>query len=177
MKKLLVILSLSIAPALLLAQATPLSDLYTAYVSEPGFETTEMRPGSTSFEWEKNLESQNIKDMIKDIESVRVLEYDGSGKISQDKLWKKMTSAAIDGSYTEVMSMKGDGEQAALFMMKKPDGAYSEIALMAKEEDEIILVTVTGNIDFGKIFSPETMKSLRELGDYYMQGKGECEVK
>jgi hypothetical protein len=47
---------------------------------------------------------------------------------------------------------------------------------MAKESDGITLVTVTGNIDFRKIFSPETMESLRELSGY-MSGKGECEVK
>lgn len=177
MKQLIAILTLVIVPGIILAQSTPFSDLYNTYVSEQGFETTEMRPGSTSFEWEKNLEAQNIKDMIKDIESVRVMEYDGSGKISMEKLWKKMTSASREANYTEVMSMKGDGEEAALFMMKRSDGIYSEIALIVKEEDEIVMVTVTGNIDFGKMFSPETMQSLRELGDYYMKGRGGCEVK
>jgi hypothetical protein len=177
MKKIIIILSLVVLPGFLLAQSTPFSDIYTTYVSEQGFETTEMMPGSTSFEWENNLDAQNIKDMIKDIESVRVLEYDGSGKISRDKLWKKLTSASQEGNYTEVMSMKGDEQEAALYMMKRSDGIYSEIALIAKEKDEIVMVTITGNIDFGKMFSPETMKSLRELGDYYMKGKGGCEVK
>jgi hypothetical protein len=176
MKKLIILITIFVLPGFLFAQETPLSSLYSQYVSEPGFETTEILPGSTGFEWEQQVTSDHIKDMVKDIESVRILEYKGEGKYSTEKLWKKMSAAANGGNYTEVVTVSGDSEQASVYMLKESDGIYKEIALMAKESDGITLVTVTGNIDFRKIFSPETMESLRELSGY-MSGKGECEVK
>ena len=177
MKKQIVILLLFIAPGFLLAQDTPFSSLYSRLVGEPGFESTEIMPGSTSYEWEKNVQAQNIKDMVKDIESIRILEYDGEGQYKSDKLWKKMTSAADDATYIEVVSMNGEKEQVSLYMLKGTGDIYREMALIARDGDDITMITVTGNIDFSKIFSPETMKSMRELGEYYMKDKGGCEGK
>ena len=177
MKNLISILAIVLFPALLLAQQTPLSALYSKYASEPGFETTEIMPGSTSYEWEKNIGAENIKEMIKDIESIRILEYKGEGHSAADKLWKKMSAAATEDAYIEVVNVSGDKEQARLYMLKESGGVYREIALIAREADEVTMITVTGNIDMNKIFSPETMQSLRELGNYYRKDKGECEVR
>jgi hypothetical protein len=177
MKRISIIIAILSFPAFLLAQETPLSSFYSEYVSEPGFETTEILPGSTGFEWEKNVDSEHIKDMVKDIESVRILEYKGEGKYSTDKLWKKMASAIDEDIYTEVVNINSDDTQAAVYILKGPSGTYREVALLAREQSEITLVTVTGIIDFKEIFSPETMESLRGLSRYYRNGKDGCEVK
>lgn len=176
MKKFIILITIFLVPVYMWAQDTPLSSLYSKYVSEPGFETTEILPGSTGFEWEQNIHSEHIKDMVKDIESIRILEYKGEGKFSTEKLWKKMSAAASGGDYTEVVNVSGDDKQASVYMLKESEGLFREIALMAKQDDGITLITVTGDIDVKKIFSPETMESLRELSGY-MRGKGDCEVK
>ncbi len=62
-------------PVILTAQNTPLSSLYDRYASEPGFETTEILPGSMSFEWEKTAENDQVKEMMQNIESIRILKY------------------------------------------------------------------------------------------------------
>ena len=177
MKKLIAIFAVVIFPGFAIAQETPLSSLYTKFVSEPGFETTEILPGSTSYDWEESIESGHIKDMIKDIESVRILEYKGEGKYNPDKLWKKMTSAVDNGMYTEVVNVGSDKEKAVVYMLKESNGVFREIALIARDDDGITMVTVTGNIDLKKIFSPETMESLHGLGKYYMKDHRECGVK
>lgn len=177
MKTFITIIFIALVPGYLLAQDTPLSSLYSKYVSEPGFETTEILPGTTGFEWEQQVDSEHIKDMVKDIESVRILEYKGEGKYSQEKLWKKMASALEDDMYTQVVNVNADDVHAGVYLLKGTAGTYREVALIAREKEGITLVTVTGNIDFKKIFSPGTLESLHELGKYHMKGQHDCEVK
>ncbi len=177
MKKIIVLFAMIALPGLMFAQETPLSSVYFNYADEPGFEATEIRPGSEGSEWEQKISSDHFRDLVNDITSIRILEYKGEGKVRPAKIWKKMSTAAGSGNYTEIVNFSGDDEQALVYISRESAGIYSEIALMAREENDLVLITVTGNIDLEKIFSPETMKSLRELGKHHMKGKGECEVR
>lgn len=175
MKKLIVIMIVAFVPVFLLAQNTPLSSLYDRYVSEPGFETTEILPGSMSFEWEKTTDNVPMKEMMQNIESIRILKYKAeAGNANQEKLWKKMQKASGDDLYTEVVTVNAEKVRVNIFMIKGPAGNTREIAMLERDENGIMMLTVTGNMDFSAMFSPENMQSLREMGEYYMQNKGDC---
>ena len=176
MKKLIVIMIAAFLPVILTAQNTPLSSLYDRYASEPGFETTEILPGSMSFDWEKTADNVQVKEMMQNIESIRILKFKSEKTTAdQDKLWKKMQKTAADEQYTEVVTVNADKVRVNMFMMKGPDGKNTrEIAMLERDENGIMLVTVTGNMDFSKMFSPENIKSLSEMGEYYLQNKGGC---
>lgn len=176
MKKIIAMIIVALVPAFLLAQGTPFSVLFNEFVSVPGFETREIRPAETSFEWEKTMDASHFRDAVSQVESIRILEYKGEGKISREKLWKKFLKASDHGSYTQVIQVNADNAEASVYMTKEHGGKIGEIALIAKEQDKILMVSVTGDLDFRKMFDPETMKSLRELGKYHMKGKDGCEV-
>ncbi|MCK9398407.1 MAG: DUF4252 domain-containing protein [Bacteroidales bacterium] len=175
MKKLIVLMIVAFVPAFLLAQNTPLSSLYDRYVSEPGFETTEILPGSMSFDWEKTVNNIQMKEMMQNIESIRIVKYKtDAGKADQDKLWKKMQKTAGDDQYTKVITVNAEKVQVNIFMIKGPAGNTREVAMLEKDEKGIMMVTVTGNMDFSAMFSPENLQSLREMVEYYMHNKGDC---
>ncbi len=85
-----------------------------------------------------------------------------------------MQKTAADEQYTEVVTVNAEKVRVNMFMMKGPDGNTREIAMLERDENGIMMVTVTGNMDFSEMFSPESMKSLREMGEYYLQNKGDC---
>jgi len=175
MKKLIVIMIAAFLPVILTAQSTPLSSFYDRYTSEPGFETTEILPGSMSFDWGKTAENEQVKEMMQNIESIRILKFKSDkANADQDKLWKKMQKTAAAEQYTEVVTVNADKVRVNMFMMKGPDGITREIAMLERDENGIMMVTVTGTMDFSKMFSPESMQSLREMGEYYLQNKGGC---
>ena len=175
MKKLIVLIIGSFIPAFLLAQTTPLSALYDRYVSKPGFETTEILPGSMSFEWEKNVDNSTFKEMMQNIESIRILKYKATEENNeQEKLWKKIEKASSEEQYKEVVTVNAENTSAKIFMLKEPAGNTREVALIAKNEEGITVMTVTGNMDFSAMFSVENMKHIREMAEYYMKNKGEC---
>ena len=175
MKKLIFIMIVAFVPALLLAQGTPLSSLYDRYVSEPGFTTTEVLPGSMSFDWEKTMDNGQVKEMLQDIESIRILKYKSDDGINDlDKIWKKMQKAASDDLYTEVVNVNAEDVTVNIYIIKGLEGNTREIALMVKNKEGVMMATITGNMDFSKIFSADNMQSLREMGEYFMHNKGEC---
>lgn len=175
MKKQIVLMILALLPVFLLAQNTPLSSLYEKYVSKPGFVTTEILPGSMSFEWEKTMNNYTIKEMLQDIQRIRILKYtENADNNEQDKLWKKIQKAAGDEQYIEVVTVNAENTRANMFIMKGPSGNTREVALLVKEEKGITMVTITGNMDFSALFSAENMQNLREMAEYYMHNKGEC---
>jgi hypothetical protein len=175
MKKQIVLMILAFLPVFLIAQDTPLSSLYDKYVSKPGFETSEILPGSMSFEWEKDMNANSIKEMLKEITSIRILKCkENADKNEQDKLWRKIQKAAGDDQYIEVVTVNAENTRANMYMMKAASGNTKEVALVVKEEKGITMVTITGDMDFSAIFNAENMKSLHEMATYFMNNKGEC---
>lgn len=176
MKQLIIILLAVFLPGLLQAQETPLSSLYNNFIGDSGVEATEVLPGSTSFEWEKDMEMSQVKEMMQSIESIRIVKYKPDhGKSRLDKNWKKIEKAASDDRYKEVMSIYSDDVMVFLYMMKGDAGTTRELALLEKDSDGFMLLTMTGNMDFSSIFNHDNMQSLREMGEYFIKQKGGCE--
>jgi hypothetical protein len=178
MKKLIVLMMMAYVPVFLQAQGTPLSSLYDKYVAEPGFETTEILPGSVSFDWEKSIENTPVKEMMQNITSIRILKYKSDkGSTDQEKLWRKMQKTAGDKLYTEVMTIFADKVQVYIYYIKGPEGKTRELAMLERDNNGIMMLTVTGDMDFSGMFSAENMQSLREAGKYFLENKSGCSAK
>jgi hypothetical protein len=116
--------------------------------------------------------------MVKDIETIRILNYKyEAGDSKADKVWKKIEKAASDESYTEIMNVSAEGVQVNLYMIKGLEGRTREVAMILNAENSIMLFTMTGNMDFSAMFSHENMQAFRQMGEYFMEHKGSCEGK
>ncbi len=175
MKKLIVIMIAVLVPSFIIAQGTPLSSLYDKYSGEPGFKTSEIMPGSMSFAWEAETEHPQVKEMMKDIEKIRLIRYDAeSSQASQDKIWKKIQKSASDDQYIEVMTVSSDDFQARLLMIRGTSGNTREVALVERDKNGIMLVTITGDMNFSEMFSMENVQSISEMAGYFLHEKGGC---
>lgn len=177
MKKMIVIAFLAMGTAGLVAQDSPLVKFYKNYATEPAFETTEIFPGAMSFEWQKDMDNQQVSEFMAEIKDIRILRYKGNGKIGIEKFWKNLEKTASDDRYAEVLIAKSDNDKVRILFLREPMDNMKEIALIASDEDGVMLLTMTGSMNFQKMFNPEMMEGFRQMGDYYMKGKGGCEVK
>lgn len=176
MKKLTGILVIGLFPIFLLAQETPLSSLYNDYTSRSGYMSTEIRPGSMNFEWEKDMDNSTIRNIANKVESIRILRYQpDSDRSGQEKLWRKIQKAASENQYTEVVTVDAEEMQLRMYMMKGSDGITKEAALAVKGKEGVMLATMSGNLDFSEVFTAENLQGLREMGEYFMKQKGSCD--
>jgi hypothetical protein len=175
MKMLLVIMIAVLVPSFIIAQDTPLSSLYDKYSGEPGFKTSEIMPGSMSFAWEAEAEHPEVKEMMKDIEKIRLIRYNAeNSQASQEKIWKKIQKSASDEQYIEVMTINADDVQARLLMIRGTSGNTREVALVERDKNGIMLITVTGNMNFSEMFSAENMQNIRKMAEHFIHEKGGC---
>lgn len=175
MKKLIILFLIAVVPVILNAQKTPFTSLFDRYVTDPGFNSFQILPGSTSFEWEKSIDNEQLMEMMKNIESVRFLKAKAdSTRVSMDKIWKNMLKASTGDNYREVLTVNADKVQLKMFMLKGNDGITHEMAIIGRSNDGIMMMTMEGKLDFSSFFSPENLKSLKEVGEYYLQNHPGC---
>lgn len=178
MKKLLIFIVVTLAPFIILAQETPLASLYSDFSSKSGYQSMQIKPGAMNLNWEKSEDFPLFGDMMKNIESISILQDEtGSGFLSGDKLWKKVRKIAADERYTELACANGDEMSIRMFMMKSEENVVKEAAFCVKKDDKVILIAVSGNMDFSEMFNAENMQAMREMGEFFMEHKGSCRHK
>jgi 3-oxoacyl-ACP reductase-like protein len=174
-KNLLIILVL--VPFLVPAQTTPLNRLFDKSIEEPGFSSSEIKTRDVTFEWEKEEGTENIREVLDGIESIRVLSYDDNAEEARKdagKVYEKMEKAIEKDDYTVAMSFSSDEDKVDVYFLKDGD-KVREFALISKGKEKVTMITVTGDLDMAKMMRKETMKGLWSLKSFY-SGKKHTEV-
>ena len=161
-------------PVFLHAQETPLTKLIGKYSGKPGFSSAEINNASVNTESNKSTDVARIHEALSDIKGIRFLRYDGSNPETTGKIFKeKLDKALVKGQYQELASANIEKTYARILVFKDQQKQPAEIALLAKGENETVLITLTGKIDFSKIFNAQTMAWLGGM----LEKKGECMLK
>jgi len=175
MKNLIIILMTVMFPVVILAQETPLSSIYNQYNGKQGYSTSEILPGAMSFSWEKDVDITQVREMLKSINTIRIVKLNPeSDKGNQEKLWKKVQKAASEDQYIEMINVSADNVMVRMYALKGDGNVTREVALAVKDDDGMMLATMTGNMDFTRLFTKENMLAFRELGEQLMELKGTC---
>jgi hypothetical protein len=178
MKKMVIMIMIAFIPAIMIAQGTPLTAVYDKYDNAEDFTAIELNPAAMSFEWASDSTLDQVKEMMKSIEMIRILNYNSEEEEKAgEKIWKKMQKAASDELYTEVLIVNADDIRLQVYMIKGVGGKTSEVAILGKYEERIIMATMTGNMDFSQMLSEANMKNFAEMAAYFMEHKGFCEHK
>lgn len=173
MKKLLIMLAGVILPLAFFAQDTPLSSVFDKYADKSGFETQEIIPSQTSMEWEKDTETNALRQIMNKISSVRIINSKEGKNSSRKSMRKEISDAVEKADYIDLMTVKSDNESIRLFALKVDSRSIREFALFIDGDEEVMLITVTGDIDMSLIDLGEVMGDMKKLGKEY-KGEKEC---
>jgi hypothetical protein len=175
MKKLIVIILTAFIPVLLAAQNSPLSVLYDKYESKPGYHTFKIRPGLMSFVWEKNMETGPVKEMMRTIESIRILKSKSeSTRCGRKILWRRMQKAASDDLSNEVVSVNAGDVSLRVYMINQTEEKMKEVTMAVKYDEGIILATILGKTNFSSLINHDNMESIIKMVEYFMEHEGKC---
>lgn len=174
MKKHLILLAGILLPLAFFAQDTPLSGLFKKYADKPGYNATQIIPSQMTEKMGKKAEKETVHKILKKISAFRVISTDNEEGGSVEKLEKKISRAVSKADYKELVKVNAEDESIKMYGLKPDRGSMREFALVIKEEQELTLITLTGDVDMSDIFEGDIMDQLIKLHEKH---KGKCHEK
>jgi hypothetical protein len=177
MKKLVISLALVIAvilPAMVSAQ-TAIDKLYERYAGEEGFTSINISPDMFNMLSDMDMgdssgevkEAQNVMHQLK---GLKMLVYEPeSGEISD--FVKEVKDMIPSSEYSELMSVDSDDSMVKFLVKKNKNGNVSELLMLVYEEDEAVIMSMTGDIDMktiseiGRSLNMDGLENLEDLED------------
>lgn len=90
-----------------------------------------------------------LADLLKDIEEIRVLNYEKNKQAFTGTAIKNLTDALLQENYVNLMQMKERGNNIALYSRQKREKTVGFVAVVDNTES-LILIDLVGNIDVKK---------------------------
>ena len=172
MKRYVIMLAGMLFPLAFFAQETPFTKLFEEYTGKQGYYSQEIIPSQMSMAWENEMQTDALRKVMNKISAVRILSTDAEGGGSSKKLGKSISGALGGAKYTELITVKTDGESVNMYGLKLDNGSMREFVLAVVEQDEVTLVSVTGEMDMSDILMGDIMEDMMKLRGKY-NGK-EC---
>lgn len=175
MKKTILITALFLlaqVPAIIQAQ-TAIDKLYEKYAGQDGFTSINISPGmfqmlsdlDTDDSTEEVKEAQNVMDQLK---SLKMLVYEPKEGHKFDFMSEVKKTVKLD-DYVELMSIREEDTDIRFLVKKTKDGHVSELLMLVDDDNEGMIMSMTGNIDMntiseiGKSMNMKGMENLDKL--------------
>lgn len=156
MKKLILMIA-AVAMVSFTNAQSPTDDLFEKYSNEEGFTivkvTKELFNLFADFAEEaEGEEMEDFNQVVKGLEQIRILMFEGSGKSDPDVLqdFKSELSDVKLKDFTELMTVREQDEMVK-FMIRKNGKNIKELLLLINQDEEAGFISITGNIDLKSI--------------------------
>ena len=151
----LVVIGAMVLPAILNAQTT-IDRLYDKYAGNDGFTSINISPemfnmiSGISMN-DSSKETKEAQDAMSQLTGLKMLVYEAEeGEVDREFMDEIKALTKIEG-YSELMSVQ-DGDEIVKFLVSKtPDGKVSEMLMIVYEENEAVVMSMTGNLDMSTI--------------------------
>ena len=134
---------------------TAIDGLYKKYAGTEGFTSINISPQMFSmmggFDMNDSSEqAQDAQNVLEQLNGLKMLVYEPEGEVNKSFLDEIAELSKIEG-YAEMMSVDSDNEVIKFLVKKGEDGRVSEMLMIVLEEDEAVIMSMTGSLDMKSI--------------------------
>ncbi len=149
MKKTVLLLSALFFSCLLVAQNTPVDQLFDKYSGKEGF--TSIYITSYMFSMFSDLETDDpeFDELVKNLKAIKILASDSSF-VGNVNFFKEIIDKLPKDQYKELMIIK-EKDQDVKFLVNEKNGKIIELLLIAGGKEDNVLISIQGNIDLKNI--------------------------
>ncbi|MDA3952408.1 MAG: DUF4252 domain-containing protein [Bacteroidales bacterium] len=149
MKKVILVLFVFLFPVILMAQNSPIDELFEKYSGQEGF--TSVYITSYMFSMFSDLETDDpeFDKLIKNLKGIKILATDDAYNGSAN-FYKEIIDKIPMDQYKELMVIK-EKDQDVKFLVNEKDGIITELLLIAGGKSDNALISIQGNIDLKNI--------------------------
>lgn len=151
MKKLSLIVLVSIFPLLVFSQHPSVNKLFEKYAEKEGFTTVYISKNLFRMVGEMNLGDPDVDELVDKLETIKILASD-SEFINGNNLnfYEEIMDELPIDEYDELLVVK-EKDQDVMFLSKEKNGIITELLLIVGGKDSNALISITGNIDLRHI--------------------------
>lgn len=134
----------------LLAQSDAFVKFYDKYSSNTAFTQVSVTSKMFSLFTEMEGTDEEEKQLLEVIGKLKGLKVLAADSITNSKKYFTEASAAIKGSYEELMSVK-NAQEDVLFMIRESGGKVSELLMLVGGNNKFFIMSLFGEIDLKQI--------------------------
>ena len=149
MKKVILNLFAFIFPVMLIAQNTPVDELFDKYSGKEGFTSVYITSYMFSMFTDIETNDPEFDELMKNLKGIKILATDESYN-GNANFYKEIIDKIPMSKYKELMVIK-EKDQDVKFLINEKDGKIIELLLIAGGKDENVLISIKGNIDLKNI--------------------------
>ncbi|MCB2196114.1 MAG: DUF4252 domain-containing protein [Bacteroidetes bacterium] len=149
MKKVIVNLIFILIPMMLLAQKTPVDELFDKYSGKEGFTSVYITSYMFSMFTDVETNDPEFDELMKNLKAIKILATDETYN-GNANFYKEIIDKLPMDQYKELMVIK-EKDQDVKFLINEKDGKIVELLLIAGGKDENALISIQGNIDLKNI--------------------------
>lgn len=153
-------------PALLVAQSD-FDKLYEKYAGKDGVTSINISPEMFSFLGgidmsDSSDDAKEAQNVMEQLNGLKMLVYETPDTKTLDNFYKEIKKALPFEDYAELMSIKDSESDVKFLVKKKSNDRISEMLMIVKSEDEVLVMSMLGDLDMNSI--SEIGKSLDMKG-------------
>ncbi len=153
-----------IVPSVLFGQS-PMSKLFDKYNEKDGYTSVVITTDAIEINPGNDKEAIEFKELLDNVESVKII------KTKNVEFYDKVMKIVKKNDYEQVIDIRESGEEIGFYMLKDETGNINEYLLAVKEEDEVIVISVLGDVNFDKVMGMTNMIKSKSCGDKKKKGK------
>jgi len=151
MKKLSLIILVSVFPLLVFSQHPSVNKLFEKYAEKDGFTTVYISKNLFKMIGDMNLDDPDVDELVDKLETIKILASDCEF-INEDNLnfYEEIMDELPVEEYEELLVVK-EKDQDVKFLAKEKNGIITELLLVVGGKDNNALICITGNINLKHI--------------------------
>ncbi len=159
-----------------LSAQTAIDDLYKRYAGKEGFTSINISPEMfgmlSGFDTNDSSEhAQEAQNVMEQLTGLKMLVYEAEDGAINDAFMDELKELSSVKGYSEMMSVDSEDEVIKFLAKKGEDGRVSEMLMIVMEEDEAVVMSMTGSLDMKSIqqisnsLDIEGMEKLEDIGE------------
>lgn len=161
MKKLVLIISLSIISLTLFSQKSPVDELFDRYSGKEGFTFVNISSRMFSLLARIDTEDEEFRNLVTSIKGIRILSIDSTMNVSGLNFAAELLPKLNRSGFEELMTVREKSGEV-LFMIREAGGQIAELVMITGGHGSSV-VSITGNLDLKTIASLSGTMGIEEL--------------
>lgn len=161
MKRLLLILSLSVISFTIFCQKSPVDDIFDRYNGKEGFTSVYISSRMFSLLARIDTDDEEFRNLVTRIKSIRILSIDSTSNLSGINFAGELLPKLNRNGYEELMTVK-EGSGEVRFMIREAGGRIAELVMITGGQGSSV-VSISGDLDLKTIASLSDSMGIEEL--------------